>query len=301
MIQISKQNNIELYTDYKKCYDFLQNIKEEEYTYPEEKTIFHIYSELKTEKELQSVRSFFATQNLDKTQLYLWSDYDISNLECLVPFKKLITFKIYNPTEEAKGTILESELSYLLARDSKYYIQSDLLRILALHKYGGVWIDMDIILLRDFKPILDQEYMYQWGDILDFENEGACGSVLSVKKNSEFSNRLINGILTMPIWYNCTILGKNLFAKLYKESPFTVFPTVFFNIEWIIGSPIIERIDGVPSKWFDQPCEDEFLFTDCFSWHWHNSSTKNKQIKKYSKFYKLTQFIDKKLKNKGFI
>ena len=162
MINISRETNIELYTDYKKSYEFIKNINNNSYEYPAEQTIFHIYTEVKTIKELESIRSFFATQNLNKTKLFVWSDYDISNLECLAPFKKFITFKIYNPIEEAKGTVLENKFDYLLARDAKYYIQSDLLRILALHKYGGIWIDMDIILLRDFKPILDQEYMYQW-------------------------------------------------------------------------------------------------------------------------------------------
>ena len=56
--------------------------------------------------------------------------------------------------EEAKGTIIEDEVQKLTSEDGKHYLQSDLLRLLALHKYGGVWVDMDIIFLRDFKPIL---------------------------------------------------------------------------------------------------------------------------------------------------
>ena len=48
--------------------------------------------------------------------------------------------------------ILEG-IPHLKAMDGKHYLQSDLLRILVLYKYGGVWVDMDIIFLRDFKPL----------------------------------------------------------------------------------------------------------------------------------------------------
>ena len=99
----------------------------------------------------------------------------------------------------------------------------------------------------------------------------------------------------MPIWYNSTILGKDLFAKLYKEEPFTIFPSSFFNIEWLCACPA-----QVEHKWFESPCEDELLFLDCFSWHWHNSSKKNQIIVSDSKFDKLQKINNKKLKDIGF-
>ena len=54
------------------------------------------------------------------------------------------------------------------------------MRLLVLHKYGGVWVDMDVVFLRDFKPLLDQEWMYMWGSETDFIKEGACATVLSL-------------------------------------------------------------------------------------------------------------------------
>ena len=168
MININIDNNAELYFDYKKGLDFLRNINEDDYEYPDEITNFHIYSEIRNDKELECVRSYFATQNLEKTKLIIWSDYQISEQDNLKEFKDKIDFRIYDPVKEAEGTILEGKITQLLAKDNKYYLQSDLLRLLALQKYGGIWIDMDIILLRDFKPLLDQEYLYQWGG--DFRN-----------------------------------------------------------------------------------------------------------------------------------
>jgi len=44
--------------------------------------------------------------------------------------------------------------------------------------------------------------------------------------------------------------------------------------------------------WFDKECPDELLFLDCFAWHWHNSTNKNKTIQPNSKFDKLRKYID---------
>ena len=69
MIDISFEKNPELYTDYEKCIEFLKNIKIDNYEYPEEVTIFHVYSEIKNSKELMVIKSYLATQNLEKTKM----------------------------------------------------------------------------------------------------------------------------------------------------------------------------------------------------------------------------------------
>ncbi len=174
MININIENNPNLYFDYKEGLELLRGIKDDDYEYPEEVTNFHVYSEIRNPKELECIKSYFATQNLEKTKLILWSDYDVSNQENLKDFKDKIDFRIYDPIKESEGTLLEGKLERLLAKDEKYYLQSDLLRLLALHKYGGIWIDMDVLLLRDFRPILDQEYLYQWGGDINFGRDGCC-------------------------------------------------------------------------------------------------------------------------------
>jgi hypothetical protein len=295
MININIDNNAELYFDYKKGLDFLRNINEDDYEYPDEITNFHIYSEIRNDKELECVRSYFATQNLEKTKLIIWSDYQISEQDNLKEFKDKIDFRIYDPVKEAEGTILEGKITQLLAKDNKYYLQSDLLRLLALQKYGGIWIDMDIILLRDFKPLLDQEYLYQWGGDTDFDISGCCATVISLRKDSELSKLLLAQILEMPIIGNTTIWGKDLFAKVYQKHKYDILPSTFFNTEWLISKIDKKLSDDILTYWFDNECPNELLFTEAFAWHWHNSSNKNKQVVKNSKFDKLKTIIKKKL------
>jgi hypothetical protein len=304
MIDINIEDNKDLYVDYTKGIEFLKQIKDEEYSYPEGITNFHVYTEFKNPKELLVLESFLATQNLKKTKLVVWSDYDIRSHLGIQPYKDLdcLEFKLYDPYEEAKGTPVEAA-SQLAAHDTKYYLKSDLLRILAGYKYGGVWVDMDIVFLRDFKPILDQEYMYQWGGETDFANQGACASVLSLFKGSEFATELLRELLIMPVIQNSTIWGKDMFAQLWRRYPkFTVFPSTFFNTEWLISK--ISKEDSVEAdqSMFTKPVkDDDFLFLDAFAWHWHNSSNKNKEVVKNSKFDILQRRTKQRLRERGIL
>tara|TARA_Y100001973_G_scaffold102326_1_gene167149 strand:- start:4621 stop:5529 length:909 start_codon:yes stop_codon:yes gene_type:complete len=300
MIDISFEKNPELYKDYEECLKFLKEIKDENYEYPSEKVKFHIYSEIKNEKELLCVQSYLATQNLQKTELIIWSDYNIEDNELIQPYKDFITLKVYDPVVEAEDTLLENNPKLLL-RDAKYYLQSDLARILLLHKYGGVWVDMDVVFLRDFKPILDQEYMYMWGSETDFERNGACATVLAMHKNSDFSHEMVRQLLITDPVYNSECWGKTMFAPLYKRYKYNVFPSSFFNIEWCINSKYKGKADHIEKQWFYEKLDNQdHLFLDSFSWHWHNSSKKGIPIVEGSKFDLLQKITIKKLEQRSF-
>tara|TARA_Y100000385_G_scaffold278113_1_gene325999 strand:+ start:168 stop:1076 length:909 start_codon:yes stop_codon:yes gene_type:complete len=302
MIDITLEKNPDLYFDFQKGLDLLSTIKDKDYEYPQESVPFHIYTEIKTDKELECVKSFLATQNLEKTKLMLWSDYDISDNELLKPYMDYVELKLYDAKAEAIGTPLEYEHAKLDASDSKYYLKSDLFRILILHKYGGVWADMDIVFLRDFKAILDQEYMYQWGSETNYGVQGACATVLALKKRSEFSYRLIEALKTMPAVGDTTIWGKDTFAKLWRTWPnFTIFPSTFFNTEWLMNKTD-QDFRSVVGHGFDKIETDrDFLFLDAFAWHWHNSSNKHRDIQEGSKFDLLRKRTDNLLKEKGIL
>jgi hypothetical protein len=304
MINLSLDTHPDLYVDYRKGLDLLKGIKDKDYSYPAKVTNFHVYTEFRNPKELMVLKSYLATQNLDKTKLIIWSDYDISDHPEVQAYKNLecLDFRIYDPYEEAKGTPVEG-VGQLAANDTKYYLKSDFLRILAGYKYGGVWIDMDIVFLRDFKPILDQEYMYQWGGETDFASEGACATVLSLFRESEFAKELLAEVMKMPVIPDSTIWGKDMFAQLWRRYPkFTIFPATFFNTEWLISKVSAEERDAVKWGWFENKVQNpDHLFLEAFAWHWHNSSNKNKKVVEGSKFDLLEKFIDQKLQERNLV
>jgi len=308
MININIEKNLELYQNWEKCLWFLKNINENDHEYPKEVINFHIYSEIKSVKELLSVKSFFATQNLNKTKLILWSDQEVKKNPLLQPYKELIDFRIYSDSEK-KDTVLEN-FDILKIKDSKYYMKSGILRFLVTNKYGGIWCDMDMVLLRDFKPILDQEWAYMWGSELDFLNFGPCAALMNFKEKSEFSNLCMEEILKTTLIPDSVVLDHVLLAKVYKKKKFSIFPSCFFNTEWQMNTQYsngdkIYDANGIGTQtekgWFKENEYSNKLFLEAFSWHWHNSSYKNAQIEKGCKFNLLDNIIDEKLKKRGLL
>ncbi len=108
---------------------------------------------------------------------------------------------------------------------------------------------------------------------------------------------LLQEILNMPILGSTTIWGKDLFAKVYSKMKYNIFPSTFFNTEWLMSKVDYKLSYDILEYWFENECPDELLFTEAFAWHWHNSSNKNKPVVKNSKFDKLSTIINNKLKN----
>ena len=107
-------------------------------------------------------------------------------------------------------------------------------------------MDMDIIFLRDFKPILDQEYMYQWGSEQTLQIKHVLPFLL--KKESEFSCELLQE-LNVTIIGGTTIWGKDLFASLWRRDTATRSSHAFFNTEWLIMKDK-ELSEKVEAGWF---------------------------------------------------
>ena len=310
MITLDLKTHPELYFDYRKGLVFLNTIKEEDYSYPDEVTCFHLYTEVRTPKELLAIKSYLATQNLEKTRLIVWSDYDISDQENIQPYKNFVDFKVYNPKELAVGTPLEGVDTHLkTGGDHNHWMSSGVMRFLVLYKFGGVYFDMDMVLLRDFKPILNQDFAYQWGSSTDFAKErrweadchGPCAALLGAVKGGSFiENCMQQLVITPPTGGTC--YDEDMMGKIFARTPFTVFPSTFFNTEWLVGKVDKARARETEASWFEKPLEDgSNLFLAAFAWHWHNSSNKHKEFVRGSKFDLLDRLTDAKLKERKIL
>ena len=306
MINISIETHPELYYDYNKCIEFLKNIKSKDYNYPPSITYYHTYTEVKSEKELMVIKSYLATQNLEHTRLIVWSDYDISNNQLIKPFLDYIDFRVYKPFEEAKDTLLEGQKDYLTIDDERHWMSSGVLRFLVTHKYGGIWSDMDVVFLRDLKPLLDGEFAYSWGVDFDFNNFGPCAAFMGFQKRSELSTICLEEMLKTQITPMSTCFDKDLLAKVYRRKKFIVFPATMMDIEWVKNTQYIngkKHYDPnglgtqIEHQWFVNPLQNlEWVHPECMVWHWHHTSHKYDIIHPQSKFGLLMNIIDQKLK-----
>lgn len=249
-------------------------------------------------KQILAIKSFIVTQQLDNCKLVLWTDYDIKGIEQLLPF---IEIRHYSPIEEAKNTVLEND-KILHYSDKMAYVDGDLFRLLILHKYGGLYSDMDVVFLRDLSPVLSYEFMYGWGSM--YNTDGWInGAVMKMFKNSQLSNDFMNAMKSINIDSE-TALGKDLYLKIRNiNKNWVVFPAGFFNTEWQFNGNYLrnERKDEEFTRFIISAMKktkySNELFDGAFSWHWHNKWKDD--IEEGSKFQIIESIINDKF-NKNY-
>jgi hypothetical protein len=128
---------------------------------------------------------------------------------------------------------------------------------------------MDIVLLRDFAPVLDQEFMYKWGPEINMIN----GAVTHLFKNSKLSIDLLKELSTRAASPNTLCWGKDVYVSVWQHNKnWTVFPSAFFNTEWQIKEDFYNEYPGLAIGRLEpfKNCEQsKYLFDRAFSWHWH--------------------------------
>jgi hypothetical protein len=234
-------------------------------------------------KQILPIKSFIATQP-EKFKLILWSNEDLTQNEYLKPWLKYIEFRIYNPRDEAKDTLLET-FSQINHDDGLVYPGGDLFRALILHRYGGVYVDMDSVFLRKFNVLLAEEFMYKWS----FQRDRISSAVMYLKKRSELSEQLLKGITEIPA--GCTNWGCENNMKAFANKPFRVLPCAFFNPDWQIQ--LTDEQKKEPS-FVTHPFKYHQNIGDTsegsFVWHWHNQWEANIETgSRFDLFEKLTE------------
>jgi hypothetical protein len=159
------------------CYDFAGTIQvhpDDEalvrgWIPPDARTQFHTY--WRTDlvpfgpRQEWMIKSFFATQDVAASRLVLWSNGDLSENEILrgylARYPDAFTLRIVDVLTLARATALDGS-EMLKMKDAKAWIDGDLIRLLLLWTYGGVWVDMDSLMTRDLTPLLEHEFVTQW-------------------------------------------------------------------------------------------------------------------------------------------
>jgi len=107
-----------------------------------------------------TIDAWLATQRLqDGHQLYFWYDQDPTQLiERFANYTEFVQFRPFDHSTEAAGTCLASmrefnDEAYQKEIELPTVSRSDLVRVLLLKKYGGVWLDTDSIPMRDLTPL----------------------------------------------------------------------------------------------------------------------------------------------------
>jgi len=162
------------------CYDIAGTIpyprvksstEQDEQLPREQRTNYHTYwrTDLQPFSGRQEwmLKSFFATQDLSRSTLILWTnDAQLADhlrvALYLRAYPTAFEVRVVDIGDLARGTALEKSPRLNGTNDKKAWVDGDLVRLLVIWKWGGVWVDMDSLLTRDLAPLLDHEFITQW-------------------------------------------------------------------------------------------------------------------------------------------
>ncbi|KZT01229.1 glycosyltransferase family 32 protein [Laetiporus sulphureus 93-53] len=230
------------------CYDFAGTINDEAVEAArapasgegDTRTVFHTYwrTDLAMFGQRQEwlLKSYFATQDLTATRLVLWSNGDLTGNSILKKWLRrypdAFELRVVDYNELATDTELEGS-SLLDAKDSRAWIDGDLVRLLVLWAYGGVWVDMDSLLTRDLAPLLEHEFVTQW-DCYDKAYFPFNGALMRFRQHSPYLCEAFHIMATsQPPRTGSTDWGALLYVKLWRRlvaasiPPFKILPWCF--------------------------------------------------------------------------
>ena len=280
------------------CLEYLSNYQLDYYLKTDEITIFHVYwyGQL-TRKQLCCINSFLVTQDLTKTKLYVWLDkengYYINNINLITKHQN-IEIKCYDYRLDSIGTLFEGKP--FLSGQNNLKFRSDIARMLFLYKYGGLYYDLDCILLKDFSNLLDLEFCYQWST--ELRNKGNNG-ILRLKKQSNICKYMMNKYI-IELKKRNFFLGFNIHI-LNDDNNITCLPCSFFDPVWILTDnktsskySKLDRFDDFFKNANEKVNVDTFFKGTIYAYHWH--SRNNNIIEKNSYFEQLENSINNNLK-----
>lgn len=187
---------------------------------------------------------------------YCWfGNNDLPELEqmCLKSWKdKLPDYQIMR-WDESNSNLTECDYVCQAYEKKKYAFVSDYVRINTLYKYGGIYLDTDVEVLKSFNPFLTET------GFLGFENRTTVGTaVMACEKGADFARRMIEYYRSHPfidnlgninLTTNVTILNSILEEKGMKRE----------NKNQVIDSiKIMQRDFFYPKK----VSEEEFFATE---------------------------------------
>lgn len=109
---------------------------------------------------------------------------------------------------------------------------SDAVRFVVLHKYGGLYCDMDVLMLRDMRPLLigrEHSFAERWGAHAPPGDYNTA--IMSLSANSSLSSYLLHGGSRMGLNFHPRIIG-SMAVKDGRNRELLMMETALFDPIW---------------------------------------------------------------------
>ena len=245
-------NNPDLYRPDRKNYlESLSYAKNME-AISNEKLVFHCFWRVPREfsiKQVTVLKSIITSHqnHLPNLEINLWSNVDLSKNRYFKEIADFVHLRKWDYLEEVKGTLLEDieHINQYSLHDDLCYLEGDLFRLLVLNKYGGFYIDMDVLVLRDMSPLNHLEFLYQWGTSGFNPDEPHIlmnGAIMRLNKQSDLSIEFLELVKREPLIGNSFNLGTKLYGKINKND-LLVLPGIWFDSSGVLKEQKIMHLN----------------------------------------------------------
>ncbi|GAA6015079.1 hypothetical protein JCM11491_001652 [Sporobolomyces phaffii] len=229
------------------CYDFARTLPAHPapamHLAPE--TVFHLYwrDDLLPvgERQYQLLESILATQDASATRVIFWTNAAtaaaVERLPILAPlfrrYRHRLEVRKVDKRHLATGTPMDGH-AWLDLADSQAWVDGDLVRILVLYQFGGIWVDFDTILTgRDLRVLGEHEWVTQW-DCYDKVYQPLNGAMMHFFLHSPYLCEMLHVMSTSPApAKNSVDWGARLYHRTWRAlvaagvRPFKVLPYCF--------------------------------------------------------------------------
>jgi hypothetical protein len=116
-------------------------------------------------RELLMLESLIASQIHSSNRIILWSNGPLASEELdglSDRFPDRIEVRVVDLDTLSAGTPIEGSERLEHIYDGKAWLDGDVVRVLVLWNYGGIWVDMDMIVTRDLSVLTEHEWVEQW-------------------------------------------------------------------------------------------------------------------------------------------
>jgi hypothetical protein len=290
------------------------------------KTIYyHTYWNLEKYKSLHfrimklNILSYLATQNLNETKLIIWREAKFDDL-VLEELRKEFTVFFETNTIEIRRLDFEDFCSNGLFKSyhkpcmhygknpSNFVAYSDFVRFLVLYKYSGIYVDGDVVFLKDMSPFWHSNFAYRWSS-QSYVNTAVLGidSNLNFTKifyktmlsSTSYWRNIIKVFHPQYIYSQLLILNDEQPHKVYKKNAsFMIYSSDLFDPSWLCNDNVVEKAENqaicgfeefydlvVPAAKFDM----KLFFPDAYTYHIHSKNCGSCVVKSTSYFSHLEE------------